>query len=258
MKLAVSKGLFKMCMILLLCLSMVLSAVGCIQDNTNDGTANKAESFNEISLEFFASLDEGDGEKFVTVLDCYAISRDDVFLKLEITQIYDDVFIEQYSGGREFIMLECNVICDMYESDLIYTPKVIIPIMIDITVEEDDTRVRSKLDVNEFKLWLLDFDYIYVRSHTYNQVFVAKGKSNVSVDVKINWCNISSYHLLPSADGKVCIEELDEFLDKNRVGRLSSNEIRGMELFCYSGISCENFEKNVKILSAYHDKKFDK
>ena len=62
-----------MCMILLLCLSMVLSAVGCIQDNTNDGTANKAESFNEISLEFFASLDEGDGEKFVTVLDCYAI-----------------------------------------------------------------------------------------------------------------------------------------------------------------------------------------
>ena len=53
------------------------------------------------------------------------------------------------------------------------------------------------------------------------------------------------------------VEEVDDFLDERNVIYMPQDNIVYMDSFCYEGISCEEFENNVRELSAYFDSKYE-
>lgn len=243
MRLAVSKGLGKICMVVIMCLIFVLPAVSCRQNEADD-----------------PMIDSSDGISLPTVAKRYSklqnpLSRT-AFLKLEIEKIYEDVFFEEYVNGRSYIMLECRVMADFYESGINANEKIILPIMLNARLEENDVSYSGVIDINKLKLWLNTFDYIYVYtmiSIDSFSVYVASSNNDIKLESDLQFCNLTLYSVLPSADDKVRIELLDDFFAENHVRILHRSEIKGMDNFCYDGISCEDFESNVTELSNYID-----
>lgn len=230
MKLAVSKELCKICMVVIIWLAFVMSVTSCGHSSiTNNG--------------------EGEGDKLSmgpTVSDYFGKTEGMVFLKLEILEIYDDAFKNKIDIAfqADLIMLRCNLIADLHESGMEVNREVIVPVF------------SLDADVNDCKNWLSAFDVIYVKTPSYaNNTYITDDNTEMTLKTNMAPCDISLYDVLPVVDGYVRINLVDEFLEEQRIENLPYSRIYGMEEFCYDGISCENFEDNVRELSKSDDTK---
>ena len=229
MRLAVSKGLGKICMVVIICLIFVLPAVSCRQNSIT----------NSVTVET---------DKAPSVKDYFAKTEIMVFLKLEVSKIYDQVFVSKSDIGNRYgvdrIILECKVLTDLYESEIEIGEKVIIPLYM------------GGSNINDYKNWFNSLDFIYVRTHPYSvNEYVSKNDFETSIQTDMNRCDMLSYDVLPVIDGAVYINMVDEFHKEQGIEYMPYSEISGIEDFCYEGISCEEFETNVMELSKEYDAK---
>ena len=240
MKLVVSKGLRKICSVILILLILMLSATSC-------------------NFRFISDIDS---DPCPSILNSYSKTERSVFLKLEIVNIYDEVFIDQrdiafpYDSGK--ILLECKVLDDLYESGVKPNEKIIIPIFLTHTFLEGDDYVRKDLPLSDVKTLLSSFDCIYIKTERNSEcTYVVKDSTETSVKTVFMPCDMSLYDILPSVDNKVCINLIEDFFNQKCITNLPYYEIVYMDSFCYEGISCEEFENNVRELSAYFDSKYE-
>ena len=256
MKITISKGLSKICIVLLLCLSLVLSTTACGQNKTaNDKTDNTIN--NEANNKTDENLDDADSP-MLTVEDLYLKNVGSSFLKLKISNIYNEVFQEKFSKYGKYIMLECEIMEDLYDSGFENNKKIIVPVLLNqsFTQEGSIASVGGTLDLQNFKTFLLSFDYIYIYSHSNsNVIYCLENDTSFQLESNIDKCVISSYELIPSVDGKVYIERIDAFLEENNAVFGNYHHIYGILNFCFDGISCMEFESNVRKLSKYFDDK---
>lgn len=278
MKLAVSKALKRISMVVLLCLLVVLSATACGQNNpvgddatnnhngTEGDTTDKVNGTNgdttndDVSTgvldNFFSSME--DMEQVQTILDYYRKTENTVFLKLKITKIHDEVYVNKkdfaIQGASGIAILECSVINDLYDSGFELDQKIVLPVFLNQCFFENDSPVYKDLAIDALKSVLSNTDCIYVttRMNT-NESFIVKNDSTVEVNTKLSACNLSLYELLPSVNGKLSLNQLDTFFAEKHIENLPQSEIYGMDSFCPEGISCDMFESNVKKLSEYFD-----
>lgn len=276
MKLAVSKALGRICVVVLLCLVVALSATACKQNSpddskTNDSlnsetgnssiTSNDQENTTEATDSFFESMEN---MKLPTILSCYAKTEFAVFLKLEISKIYDEMYIYKSNIPMQdpagYMMVECTIAEDLYERGFERGQKIVVPVLLKEVPQENNPRVLRNLDVSEVKEWLSGMDYIYVKTNSYyektqsykKEAFVVENNHATELQTAQMPCVMSFYELLPSVDGKVSPKQLDDFLYKRNITKI---EIYGMNEFCYDGIPCAEFEDNVRELSKYFDNK---
>ena len=252
MKLSVSRALRRISMVVLLCLLAVLSATACGQNTPTDGatnngtdidgdTTNNDEISTSVPDNFFASME--DMEQIPTILDYYRKTEKNVFLKLEITQIHDEVYINKNDlatqGASGIVILECCVEKDLYDSGFELNQKIVLPVFLNQCFFENDSPVYKDLDIDDVKSFLSNTDHIYVTTRlNTNESFIVKNDSTAEVYTNISPCNLSLYELLPSVNGKLALNQLDTF--------------------CPEGITCDMFESNVKKLSEYFDNNLNK
>ena len=223
MKLSFLNGIYRICTVVITCLLLVLSVASCEQND-------------EIQIEGDSDFSSDTSS---SVSDCYYNGENAVFLKLEILKIYDEDFYVESSGGRDFILMDCRVILDLYESGVNSCETILIPVRFISTT--------STMTTETVKSWLSDFDYIYVYSNIQHEDrYISYPYREMDLESNIAPCYISGYEILPASDGRVRIELLDAFISENRMG---SSYISDMERFCYENISCETFEDNVRKLS---------
>lgn len=273
MKLAVSKALRKIGVVVLLCLMIVLSATACGQNNpagndaTNKDTGTEGDTTNNgnvstnVSDDFFASME--DMEQISTILNYYDKTENTVFLKLKITKIHDEVYIDKKDlatqGASGIVMLECIVVKDLYDSGFDLNQKIVLPVFLNQCFFENDSPVYKDLDIDDVKSFLSKTDHIYVTTRlNTNESFIVKNDSTIEVYTNLSPCNLSLYELLPIVDGKLSLNQLDTFFAEKHIENLPRSEIYGMDSFCPEGILCTTFENNVRELSEYFDNKLNK
>ena len=282
MKLAVSKALRRISMVVLLCLLVVLSVTACGQNTPTDGatnndtgtdgatnngtdtdgdTTNNDEISTSVPDNFFASME--DTEQIPTILDYYRKTEKTVFLKLKITQIHDEVYINKNDlatqGASGIVILECSVEKDLYDSGFELNQKIVLPVFLNQCFFENDSPVYKDLDIDDVKSFLSNTDHIYVTTRlNTNESFIVKNDSTAEVYTNILPCNLSLYELLPSVNGKLALNQLDTFFAEEHIENLPHSEIYGMDSFCPEGITCDMFESNVKKLSEYFDNHLNK
>ena len=276
MKLTVSKILRRIGMVVLLCLIVVLPVTSCRQNHHNEdktnGNANTESRIKvntskdttvstEVSDDFFASMENMD--HLPTVMEYYNKTEYTVFLKLKITKIYDEVYIDKKDsallGAARLVMLECSVVKDLYNSGFDIDQKIVLPVFLNQCFLENDSPVYKDLDINDVKSFLSKMDCIYAITRSYiNETFIVENNSNMKIHTNLTPCNLSLYEVLPSIDGKLSINQLDNFFREIHVEHLPHFDIYGMYWFCPEGITCTAFEDNVKKLSEYFDNKLNK
>lgn len=249
----------------LLCFLIAFATTACDKIKRDEENTSSEENTDKTD-DFFASME--DVCEGPTVLEyfnkVYATSEDErsFFSKLEITKIHDGIFVERQGltleNRSEYMILECKVINALYNSEN-SNETVIIPLFLNVNFEIGEMYYRGTLNVADVKKWLLELDYIYAISFTNPaDSYVDLDSNETQIETEIQKCLLKSYDILPSKDGKVCIQMLDDFLQERNVSYLPKEDIYGMDKFCYDGISCEEFENNVKELSEYLDNKYHK
>lgn len=230
MKLAVSKELCKICTVVIIWLVFVMSVTSCGHSSIiNNG--------------------EGEGDKLSmgpTVSEYFGKTEGMAFLKLEILEIYDDAFKNKIDIAfqADLIMLRCNLIADLHESGMEVNREVIVPVF------------SQDADVNDCKNWLSAFDVIYVKTPSYaNNTYITDDNTEMTLKTNMAPCDMLLYDVLPVINGAVYINMVDEFHEEQRVEYMPYSEISGIDDFCYEGISCEEFEANVRELSKEYDTK---
>ena len=254
MKRSVPKLLRRISVLILSCLLLALSVTACRQNIPNSGNTN------DISKNFFKTMDS---METTTVLDYYPKIDSSAFLKLEILKIYDEVYIDKKDiaipGASGIILIECNVVEDLFESGFEQNSKVVVPIFLNQCFVEHGSPIYKDVDITDIKKWLSVQDYIYVKTQLRtSETFVVKSNHTIELRTNLVPCNISLYEILPSKEEKICIDQVSNFLSEKNIQYLPCSEIYGMDTFCPNNILCTTFESNVKELSKYFDSKLTK
>lgn len=254
MKRSVSKLLRKISVVILLCLLLVLSVTACRQNTpNNDGKNDNLKTI----------FEKMDSMETTTVLDYYPKIESSAFLKLEILKIYDEVYIDKKDiavpRASGIVLIECNVIKDLYENGFEQNSKVVVPIFLNQCFIENDSPIYKDVDIADIKTWLSVQDHIYVKTQLRtNETFVVKSNPAIELQTNLLPCNISLYEILPSKEEKIYIDQVNNFLSEKNIEYLPYSEIYGMDTFCPNNILCTTFESNVKELSKYFDSKLTK
>ena len=275
-KLTVSKIWRRVSAVVLLCLLLVLFVTACRQNTPNEnkanGSANATSGIDvntsndtmistDVPNDLFASMENID--HMPTVLEYYNKNEYTVFLKLKITKIYDEVYIDKKDSAlleaARLAMFECSVVKDLYNSGFDLDQKIILPVLLNQCFFENDSPVYKNLDINDVKSFFSEVDCIYAITHSYiNETFIVENNSNMKIYTNLTPCDLSLYEVLPSTDEKLSINQLDNFFRKTHIEYLPHTDISGMYWFCPDGITCTAFENNVNKLSKYFDTKLNK
>ena len=229
-----------------------LIPTGEITTDSPNPTENNDQNKNPNSVE----EDGCDGESpRITILDRYHKTEYSVLLKIEITDVYDGVYLKENTlTSNHFILLEGVVIDDLYGKTTEFGETVILPIPINAGFfDENKQWVQNYYDENNLKEWFESLSGVYVQTnyepHTYTKI----DDDSIQVQANLYRCPLDSYDILPYVDDSVRISLLSEFLEENEPYYLTLEEIRGMDWLCPDGISCEEFESNIETLLAYEE-----
>ena len=260
MKIGISKGLRKICMVVLLCILFGLLTSSCDQSNETIGETTTEAINSSVTTEetpFFESIDCV--LPAPTVLQHYIKGYKALFLKLEIVKIFDDIFIETkhyYHRDSKYLLMECKVKADLYDSGYKIDEKIFVPICLNINVssKENPDGYASVLDLQETKEWLLSCDFIYIYSKAYESLkYTGEDNSELQIETEIHQISFDLYEIIPCTNGEIHLQLVDDFFQKYSMAHFPHSLIVGMDKICYDGISCEEFENNISEMSEYFD-----
>ena len=257
MRSSVAHQLKRLCAFLSVCLIFTLLLTSCDPGNTPTPDPAIGEEYSS-----FVALEEIEDEP--TVLTQFKKTKNTAFLKLEITNVYEDPFVrinEKTYSYTHFVLLECRVVSDLYEGGFKEGDKITLPIILNVNKNTVQTVGRfeddyEELEISDVKAWLGALDYIYAVSAKITPTDYSDSYFEYpTINVSLKRCTFTDYTLIPCKDGAISINSLYSFLNVNDVKYSPLDEIHGMDKFCFDGLASSEFELNVKKLSEYFDLK---
>lgn len=256
MKIGISKGLRKICIVVLLCILFGMLTTSCKQSGETNNSA-----LSHPTVDFIASMDNCE---LPNVLDYFNKHIYSSFFKFKITKIYDEIFVQQPSSPHSIILLEGKVTEILYDTtnEISVNKTEIIPVILPLVYSasnlpnENSTNTSEPafLDKEKVVNWLLSLEYMYISLISRpREIYYAKNDTSVQIESNHNFVSLTLYNLIPATTEQVCVKSLDDFLQNNNVSYLHRDDIYGMNKICYDGIPCENFENYIMTISAYYD-----
>lgn len=213
-----------------------------------------------IDFEYFAGL--SDMTTVATVLEYYPCLEYSSFVKINNIEICEGLYSWDSTSGIYFYLIKGVVVEDYYEKIKEGTVITIPIIANNSTVTEDGVVDHSRLyDEKELSEFLKQFDtlYVYLTTVKDNQqsVYALFDKSTKYIDSLMCPVGFPLYELLPARDGKICMNQLDEFCQSTDTHLLDHNNIMGFDRLIYDGQETAELEENIRQIYLYSKSKGD-
>lgn len=207
-------------------------------NDTENNNQHESPDDNENSTEKEENEeDNGRDEGWVdTIYNYFLKFGSTLFLKLRIVEIYENAFVRGAFEGK-YLMIECEVIENLYDREIITDERVFIPIIATFDTTHQDLRD-----------FLGNFDCFYMQLFILKRKYTEEVDGGVEISTKISPLRFDKFYFYPIEEGKVSLKPLNDFLEEHNGNPIDRWEYRMLEKYCYDGIPCEDFENNVREL----------
>ena len=172
---------------------------------------------------------------------CICNSR--VLLKLKPVKLHDNTFWNPDGLTGRYYMLECEMIEDLYGKIETTNEIVAIPII-----------TRYDITFQDVKDLLSTLDCFYMQLHLGDDelCFIEEADDGIELSTSLSIASFGKYSFYPVVDGKVSFRLLNDFYEENNAPVISDSSLDSVKDYCYDGIPCEDFEKNIRELPYQH------